>query len=91
MGNFQTQKRRKYSYFTVIVWHFTVLHARRHGATERKTVELSRFWWKEITDANVKGDATKDKYMVGRSLNCFGVAKDLHLLSITIYYLWMNN
>lgn len=92
MGIIQVPKQRKYSTLqTIIVWHVTVLHVRRHGATERKTVEFSRFQWKEITDASVKGDVIKDKYMVGRSSNCFQVAKDLHLLGIIIYYLLMNN
>lgn len=85
MGIIQTQKWRKdYTLQTTTTWRFTVL---RHGA---QTVGLSGFRWKAAADSNVKGAATKDRWVAGRSFNGFCVAKELHLLGITKYYLWMN-
>ena len=51
---------------------------------------LTGFWWETLAEVNVHGDGTKGKQMVGRSSNCFSIAKDLHLLGIIICYPWMN-
>lgn len=39
-GHNSDTKTKKIFHFTSIVWYFTVLHVRRHGTDERKTVGL---------------------------------------------------